>query len=74
MIQIEIGQCLLKDLLDKRKMTQQHLSELTGIDKSQISGYVSNTRKSMSLKTAKKLAVALNCSVDELYEWKVSKH
>ena len=73
MIQIEIGQCLLKDLLDKRKMTQQQLSDLTGLSKSQISGYISKERPSMSLSTAMKLATVLNCHIEDLYEWKVYK-
>ncbi|WP_299831524.1 helix-turn-helix transcriptional regulator [uncultured Metabacillus sp.] len=72
MIYLEIGQCLLKELLDKRKMTQQQLVDLTGIDKSQLSGYISNTRK-MSLTNAKKIALVIKCNIDDLYEWKVER-
>lgn len=73
MIEVEIGQCLLQDLLDQRKMTQQQLSDVTGVNKGQINEYISGKRQSMTLVTAKKLASALNCHIEELYEWKVYK-
>ncbi|MGG3890274.1 helix-turn-helix domain-containing protein [Metabacillus fastidiosus] len=74
MIEIAIGQCLLKKLLDSRGMTQQELSIITGINETQLSGYISMTRQSMNLKTAKKIALALNCRIDDLYDWKVINH
>lgn len=73
MIKVEIGQCLILKLLLKRGMTQQQLAENTGIKKSQISEYCSNKRKTMSMSNAKIIATALNCHIDDLYEWKVSR-
>lgn len=49
-------------------MTQADLVEKTGIAKSQISEYISN-KSVMSLNTAKVISLALNCSIDDLYEW-----
>ena len=70
MINVEIGQCLLKELLDQKRLTQQELAELTGFTKQDINGYVNNRRK-MSLKTAKTISVALNCTIEELYVWTI---
>ncbi|MBD1379123.1 helix-turn-helix transcriptional regulator [Bacillus sp. IB182487] len=71
-MRIEIGQCLLEDLIHRKGMTQQQLADMTGISKSQISEYRRNKRK-MSLHNAMLIAVALNCHIDDLYEWKVSR-
>lgn len=63
-----IGKCLLLEILNSKYMTQADLVEKTGIAKSQISEYISN-KSTMSLNTAKVIALALNCSIDDLYEW-----
>ncbi|WP_026572471.1 helix-turn-helix transcriptional regulator [Bacillus sp. UNC438CL73TsuS30] len=65
----KIGKCLLADRLKKADLTQIELSEMTKIPKSTISEYVNN-KHTMSLITAKSIAYALNCSIDDLYEWK----
>ncbi|TCZ76148.1 XRE family transcriptional regulator [Paenibacillus albiflavus] len=62
------GRCLLRHLLIQRKKTQQWLVEETGIDKYRISDYANN-RGVMSLPTAKTIASALDCPIDDLYEW-----
>ncbi|MNF48348.1 helix-turn-helix protein [compost metagenome] len=56
MLEVKIGRCLLKNLLDRHGMTQQQLSDLTNISKSQINEYISGKRKSMTLTTAMKIA------------------
>ena len=62
------GRCLLRQLLKERGKNQQWLSEVTGIDKYRIS-YYANNRGLMHLATAKTIAVALDCSIDDLYLW-----
>lgn len=62
------GRCRLRQLLKEKKKTQQWLSERTKIDKYRIS-YYANNRGYMNLSTAKTIAVALNCHIDDLYNW-----
>lgn len=62
------GRCRLRQLLNERNKSQQWLSEVTGIDKYRIS-YYANNRGLMHLSTAKTIAVALNCSIEDLYTW-----
>lgn len=64
----KVGKCLLGDRLIKSGMTQSMLAIRTNIPKSQISEYVNN-KHIMSLETAKILSAALNCAIEELYEW-----
>ncbi|MNG18999.1 helix-turn-helix protein [compost metagenome] len=71
MIEVRIGRCLLKDLLNKRKMTQQQLADLTGINKGQINEYISGKRQTMTLMTAMKISTVLNCHIEDLFAWKV---
>lgn len=68
MTKILVGRCLLQNILYKRGMSQLDLSHKTGISTSQISDYVKQ-RRIMSLPTAKRIAIALNCHIDDLYEW-----
>jgi putative transcriptional regulator len=68
-----IGRCLLLELLDKYRMSQSELSEMTGISRSQINEYISNTRR-MSLHNARIIAHVLRCNIEDLYEWKLDKH
>ena len=64
-----IGKCLLLKLLRCRGMTQADLSAITGIAASTISQYINNERI-MELRNAKRIAIALNCHIDDLYEWR----
>jgi putative transcriptional regulator len=66
---IKVGRCLLLDILQRKGMTQAELSEITHISTSTISSYISNRRK-MELRNAKIIATALNCHIDDLYEWR----
>lgn len=65
----EVGKCLLADRLKKSDLTQAELADITKIPKSQISEYVNN-KHLMSLVTAKTIAHALNCNIEDLYQWK----
>ncbi|OKP81593.1 transcriptional regulator [Paenibacillus sp. P3E] len=62
------GRCLLKQRLREIGKTQQWLSEVTGLSKAQISDYANN-RKVMKLSTAKTIATAIGCNIDDLYEF-----
>ena len=64
----EVGRCLLQDLLDERKMTQQELADKLGMKKQQIQNYVRKNRV-MYLPIAKNIASTLNCCIEDLYEW-----
>lgn len=51
-------------------MTQQELAARTGMTSSFISDKINNRGKhGMWLSSAKKIAVVLDCSIDDLYEW-----
>ncbi|MGD7047001.1 helix-turn-helix transcriptional regulator [Rossellomorea marisflavi] len=63
-----IGRCLLRTILDHRRMSQEDLVVKTGIHKSQINEYIHNKRI-MSLKSARIISKSCKCSIDDLYEW-----
>ncbi|MCC9021763.1 helix-turn-helix domain-containing protein [Bacillus nakamurai] len=73
MLEVEIGQCLITVLLHERGMSLGQLSQRTGISTQRLSDYANGVRPSMTIKTAKIIAIALNCSIDDLYEWRI-KH
>lgn len=64
----DVGRCLLLELLHKRHMTQSDLSYITGISRSQINAYIKN-KQTMSIPVLKTISVALNCPMEDLYEW-----
>ncbi|MBW3111943.1 helix-turn-helix domain-containing protein [Bacillus sp. MCCB 382] len=64
----KVGRCLLRDRLLDADLTQTQLAEITYIPKSQISEYVNN-KHVMSLESAKIISHALNCNIEDLYEW-----
>jgi transcriptional regulator with XRE-family HTH domain len=68
MVKKVIGRCLLGQILKKRRMTQEDLAIITGIHKSQINEYINNKR-TMMLNSAKIIATALDCKIDDLYKW-----
>ena len=55
----------LKEIRLKRGMTQQELADAVGITQSQIARYESGETQP-SLETLRKLAAALDCTLDEL--------
>ncbi|OZB90095.1 helix-turn-helix domain-containing protein [Paenibacillus sp. XY044] len=62
------GRCLLSQRLKEINKNQQWLSEKTSISKTQISDYANN-RKVMMIWTAKTIAEAIGCYIDDLYEF-----
>lgn len=67
---IRVGRCRIKELLDARGLTQQELAAKTGMSKSFISDKVRNRdAHGMRIDSAKRIAIALGCTIDDLYEW-----
>lgn len=64
-----VGKCRLRALLRARKMRQVDLAERMGMSKQQMNDYV-NDRITMSLATARRFALHLGCSIDDLYDWR----
>lgn len=62
------GKCRLQEILDSRKMTQSELARRLKTTPQQIQHYVKNTRM-MSLTTAKKISIILECDLNDLYDW-----
>lgn len=58
----------LNRLMTDRGITQKDLSELTGISQPMISYYL-NGRRAPSLHNARRLAVALKCSISDLCDF-----
>lgn len=58
--------CELKALREARGLTQEQLSELSGVNRASIARYETSVRVSMTIDTAKRLAGALGCTVSAL--------
>jgi len=63
-----VGRCRLRELRKKRGWTQEELARRTKSTKSLVSDYERGERR-MMLSTAKSFAIALDCHIDDLYEW-----
>jgi DNA-binding Xre family transcriptional regulator len=61
----------LEALLSKNNTKLDGLAATTGISKSTLDEYLS--KKVMSLNNAMTISKELNCEVEDLYVWKVSK-
>jgi putative transcriptional regulator len=70
MAQCIIGKCLLLNILKRKRMTQADLSDITGISRTQINEYISNTRK-MSLANSILIAFTLRVHVEDLYDYRI---
>lgn len=71
MISVEIVRCRIPELLFRLGKTQSWLADQTGYSRQRISDYV-NMRDLMSLKTALVVAHILRCSMNDLYQWRIS--
>lgn len=65
---VNTGKCLLSLILIRKGMTQVDLAVKTNIRPQQLSTYMNN-KTVMSLPNARKIALALNCRIEDLYEW-----
>ncbi|WP_093266650.1 helix-turn-helix transcriptional regulator [Psychrobacillus sp. OK032] len=61
--------CNLRDRRLDRGLTQYELEVLSGVSRHTISAYENGSSK-LQVKTAVKFAIALNCTLDELFEYK----
>lgn len=69
-ITYNVGRCRIQELLDAKSMTQQELANKTGMSKQYINDKTRNRGKhGMWIDSAKTIASALNCSIEDLYEW-----
>ena len=60
----------LRLILAKRGLTQSELSEMADVEKYQVSLLCSGRRSNVMLSTAKKIAVALDVTLDEAFgDW-----
>ncbi|KIL42047.1 hypothetical protein SD70_02350 [Gordoniibacillus kamchatkensis] len=65
----KVGRCLLQRRLQEAGMTQQDLANRINMSRQQVSDYATGVKNSMHLSTAKTIASAIGCSIDDLYEW-----
>ena len=61
--------CRIPEHLERRRKTQQWLSDQTGISKQQLNDYV-KMRHLMRIVVAKQIADKLKVNIDDLYNWK----
>lgn len=59
----------MKEILKSKKMTYDELSEKTSISKSTISKIFGGFNTNPTLKYLKLIAAALDCSIDDFFEW-----
>ena len=65
----EVGRCLLRDILKRKKIDRQTVCRDLGMGAQQLSDYI-NKHRVMSLPTAKMFAVYFNVHIDDLYEFR----
>lgn len=54
-------------------MSQVELAEKTGLSTQYINDKINNRGpRGMTLENAKKIALVLDCSIDDLYDWSIS--
>lgn len=68
-MRIEVGRCLIPDILRRLNMSQQQLADKIGMNKRQLSRYCTSDIECMALPTAVLIADTLGCSPRDLYEW-----
>jgi transcriptional regulator with XRE-family HTH domain len=71
-VEVTISKCLLRDRRKAADLTQEQLADLLGVSKTRISEY-ENSEVNMTVITAKKLAVACNCDINDLFDFKVDR-
>lgn len=67
-MRVKPGRCLLRQLLDKRKLSNQWLAEQTGLSEQKISNYVNGHTK-MGYGVAVSIALTLGVHAEDLYEF-----
>lgn len=69
----KVGRCLLREILDSKRMDQRELAYRLNVTPQQINKYVKNVQ-GMSLEVAKNISVILGCDINDLYEWNEVGH
>lgn len=57
----------IKEMREKRKMTQERLAELSGVSRTTIWALESGNAKTTTTKTLLQIATALDTTVDQLF-------
>lgn len=60
--------CRIKELLYKKRVSQQEFADSIGVSKTWLNDKA-NLRGTMTLNTAMSISKALGCSMEDLYEW-----
>lgn len=71
-VEVHIRKCLLRDRRRAADLTQDQLAHIIGVSKTRISEY-ENGEVNMTVTTAKKLAVACGCEIDDLFDFYVGR-
>jgi len=58
----------IKELLYKKRMTQAEFAERIGVSAQWLSDKI-NMRGTMTINSSMMIAKALNCHIEDLYEW-----
>jgi DNA-binding XRE family transcriptional regulator len=69
----EAGRCLLRKLRAAKGISQERLSELSNVARSTISALENDKYVINDLTVARSLASALDCRIDDLYQWTRTK-
>lgn len=72
MVGVSIKRCLLRDRRLQSGFTQEQLARLMNVSATRISEY-ENGKRSMNVLTLKKIAYILNCSMDDIYEFTITR-
>lgn len=57
----------IKELREKKKMTQEELAEKSGVSRVTISGLENGTNRATTTKTLQNIARALDVSIDQIF-------
>lgn len=66
-MRVKPGRCLLRQLLDHRKLSNAWLAEQTGLAEQKISNYITGHAR-MGYATAVSIALTLGVHAEDLYE------
>ena len=71
-VEVTISKCLLRGRREAAGLTQEQLAIKIGTVKNRISEY-ENGEINMTIITAKKLAIACNCNIEDLFEFTIDR-
>lgn len=65
---LRVGRCLIPDLAERAGKNQSIIAKEVGISNAYMSMIINKKRKA-DLLLLKKIAIACNCKIDDLFEW-----